>query len=118
MAVDAVGISTLTYVLIVAFQNLPKSAPGKHIFSENIWLIGAGIIYVMLLCCVPRPKPLNVVMVVYTIGLLLGAAYCTYDAQESGQAGHNKMKGENAVAGAPKRAAEEEQPSYPPERRS
>lgn len=98
MLVDASGISTLTYVLIVAFQNLPKAVPGKSVFSENIWLIGADILYVILLCCIPRPATLNIFMLVYTVGLIFGSAYCTYDAQESGQAGNNKMKERREVA--------------------
>lgn len=97
MLVDAVGVSTITYILTVVFQSLPAVA-GTNTVSLDIWLVVLCFVYAFLFgVFMPRPVILNIVLCFLTAFAVWAAAYCVSKTVESGQTGDNIIEGGNII---------------------
>lgn len=93
--VDAVCISTFTYIFTQAINNLAIGETAKT-FKVNICMLIADIPYILLYGVFKsRPFFLNILLCVYSVCLVLLAFYSihlTVKKQESGQADDHTMK--------------------------
>lgn len=92
--VEAVGISTFTYVFPSAIQNALQRKK-KETTKPGIFLLIFDILYVLIYAVFPpRPWWLNAILCVCTIALVLWTSHLIHLASgisESEQAGDNKM---------------------------
>ena len=97
--VEAVGISTFTYVLPATFQNFQRLK--DSLIKKSILLLICDVLYVLVYALFPpRPLWLNIILCIFTIVLVFWTSHMIYEASNSstsGQANEHMMKPASAT---------------------
>lgn len=93
--VDAIGVSTFTYVFTAALP-MQVNSNGTSMFGTNVWMLVLNVIYIILYSLfIPRCFCLNIGLCLFTLVLVFGLSYAitnTYRSLESGQANDHSME--------------------------